>query len=123
MSPLRLKRVSDEDYIEQVRRSMKLCSRLRVWVLALSIAVLALVVSVGIGWFQFLWPLVPANAGGLVFLTGVLIGLGTGHALTSTIHGIFYFVFDFQRTERLLVQYHDLFAELRRLSTPREPIE
>lgn len=106
---LRRKRLSDEEYINRLRRSIDRLERFGVWLVLLNGAFLVAIVwmlqKIGRVFAQLVQPGIMPWAG-LGFLTGALFGLmcssmayGAIHGIVSVMHGC--------RAERLLVKYHD----------------
>jgi len=104
------KSLSDEEHVERVRRRCALFHRLRPWFVtlyvALAVALVWILVKAGalvMGLFAPQNAAIPGLLGfGLGMILGALIGLiavKIGHGLGMALFG--------DRTERLLLQYHD----------------
>ncbi len=102
------KRKTDEEFIEQVRRSIPLAKRLAL-VHLLVVALWGGLLVVGFRWFlgvarEFEWAAVSEGlVVGLAF--GLLLGFGCCSCFASVVHGIECFVGD--RRAKLLVKFYD----------------
>jgi len=99
---------TDEQYVEQMRRSLRSFDRWR-WLLAAFYGlILAAFIVLDAAVVRRLGSLISNLEGRIspAFIVGLVMGFGLALPLVSIVHGLFAMLAGF-RTERLLVAYHD----------------
>ncbi|MEX2093821.1 MAG: hypothetical protein WD971_14140 [Pirellulales bacterium] len=110
--PIWRKRLTDAEYVERVRRNLRIYRWLRVLYGVAGIGVvcgLALIIQSLIG---FLWEWGGQQAGPIVvFIGAILFGFNVGWIFTGFVHGAFLMIFE-SRRDRMLVECWDLLQQL-----------
>lgn len=102
------KHVSDEEYINDIRRQIKTLDRLRHWIILFNIGLLLVFAWIYSSMFAIIQKLQqPAILNILQgFLSGTLLGIFLGFTFISLVHNLM-FMLGSQRTERLLLKHLD----------------
>ena len=103
------KRLPDEEFIEQLRRSMKLWDRGRFWLFLLFVVLLVILSWLLSQYIPLMLKLAgPANAPGAVmgFVVGTVAGSSFAWMFYSVLHGLTSALSGF-RAERMLLEYVD----------------
>ena len=107
--------VPDESYVERVRRGVRSFDRWRWPLIAFYGLILTAFIVFEVAVIRRLGTAI-SNLEGRVspaFSLGLVMGLGLGVPFLGALHGFFFVLLPKQRTERLLVAYHDAFEALR----------
>lgn len=100
--------LTDDEFVEKLRRRITLFDRWRPWFICVSLAVLAATIWVFIKVISLLIGLVqPANAAFpmMGFALGTVAGLSFGFTIAKLLHGLI-FAFGGFRAERLLLKHY-----------------
>jgi uncharacterized metal-binding protein len=101
--------VSDDVYVERIRRGVAFGERCRILLLSFNLLMICGAVWLGIEMVELLQKFAqPTNAPAvpLIFVSTAMVGLSLGLMISHAAHGIFSNLIGF-RTERLLLKYHD----------------
>ncbi len=102
------KRISDDEYIDSIRRTVAASDRIRLWVILFNIGLILVLLWIYSQMILLLARMLPQVAPFLIsgFLLGTILGVGFGTFLSSLVHNLFNTVGGC-RTERLLLQHID----------------
>ena len=116
------KPISDDEFVNNIRKKVKNHDRSKNAMIALAIlvALSALAVVGALSWIigRFML-LAPGNNAGnfalgqIGLVTGLFLGVGFGHTIHSSFHGLLGHLLNDYRMERLIIRYHDALMSLK----------